>query len=117
MLLLTNTDFTKPNTVQEEKKKRKEKERKKGKRHLKLVRTMVIETATGYATLVIQVGPRDSINCQGTKRICVQRKKKRKEGKELGPRPRRYGGVSRGPHGKPSETSVGDIAPAGCRRQ
>ena len=115
MLLLTNTDFKKPNTVQEEIKK--EKKRKGERKKTSEISENDGDRDSDWLCYFGFSGWSRRLHCQRTKRICVQRKKKRKEGKELGPRPRRYGGVSRGPHGKPSETSVGDIAPAGCRRQ
>ena len=79
MLLLTNTDFKKPNTVQEEKKKKKRNRKEKGKRHLKLVRTVVIETATGYATLVFQVGPRDSIAREQRGSVFKEKRREKRE--------------------------------------
>ena len=79
MLRLINTYFKKPNTVQEEIKKKKRKGKEKGKRHLKLVRTMVIKTATGYATLVIQVGPRDSIAREQRGSVFKEKRREKRE--------------------------------------
>ena len=75
------TDFKKPNTVQKEtkKKEKKRKRKEKGKRHLKLVRTVAIETATGYATLVIQVGPRDSIAREQRGSVFKEKRREKRE--------------------------------------